>query len=160
MQAAALQRQLVLKSCRPQLCKGNWCSSHAGRSFAKAIGAQVMQAAALQRQLVLKSCRPQLCKGNWWGVYIADCRAGYIITYIVIILGNMQAAALQRQLVLKSCRPQLCKRELVLKSCRPQLCKGNWCSSHAGRSFAKAIGARVIQLALVVNMQVAVNCKQ
>ena len=36
------------------------------------------------------------------GVYITDCCAGYIITYMVIILGNMQAAALQRQLVLKS----------------------------------------------------------
>ena len=113
MQAAALQRQLVLKSynwpwwstCRSQLCKGNW-------------------------QLVLKSynwpwwstCRSQLCKGNWCSSHTtglggqhADCCGGYIITYIVIILGNMQAAALQRQLVLKSynwpwwstCRSQL-----------------------------------------------------
>ena len=49
-------------------------------------------------EIVLPSCRLQYITG----VYIADCRAGYIITYIVIILGNMQAAALQRQLVLKS----------------------------------------------------------
>ena len=109
MQAAALQRQLVLKSCRPQLCKGNWCSSHAGRSFAKAIGAQVMQAAALQRQLVLKSCRPQLCKGNWCSSHAGRSFAKAIGAQV------MQAAALQRQLVLKSynwpwwstCRSQL-----------------------------------------------------
>ena len=66
-------------------------------------------------EIVLPTCRLQYIAGGICiaGVYIADCRAGYIITYIVIILGNMQAAALQRQLVLKSYNCQHAGRSVL-----------------------------------------------